>query len=260
MLDGDASCEDPGSYETNKKGRLKNTLLAQGITLTLNTRLSPELLVFPVDGTEFVTLAAADCLDPDAGGIPGTEQSYAFSSGIADALGEGATIADLLDLVNEALGGGDVGSLTLSQISDAATLVNEAFDECVVVISSRDMNPIEGVSGQVGGSPEEEEEEDEKLGGTKGLTGISGDQENVLGIFPNPVTDWFYLHIPSEVGSVNHAAVYSLTGVKVMSLDHPIEGDSDQQIHMDVSHLIRGIYVVRIESAAGLFTSRFSIQ
>jgi len=265
-LSGDASCENLGTIEV-KNGRLKNSLLAQGITLTLNTRLSPDLPSFPVDGTEFVTMMAVDCFDPEAGGIPGTEKTYAFSPEIVNELADGATIADLLDLVNRALGGEDISPLNLSQVSDAANLVNEAFDECVVVKGDADSEPVDQASGEKGdgsGDPDEAsgdtDEEDEKQGGTKGVTGVADYKEGILGIYPNPAIDYFNLRIPSSVDQVQHAAIFSLTGVKVMDIDQLIMSGVNQVIEINVSDLNKGVYFVRIKTATGFVNERFGVQ
>ena len=255
VLDGDANCEDETSYESNKQGRLKNTLLAQGITLTLNTRLSPGLLEFPVDGTEFVTMAAMDCMNPDAGGVPGTEMTHAFSQEIMDKLGPYATISNLLDLVNDALGDEDISPLSLSTVADAAGLVNEAFDECVVVKGYAEITPMDEYSGD-NGDQEEEEESYTK----KGMTGVSDNEETVLGIYPNPVKDHFYLHIPSGIENVKQAAIYSMTGVKVIDIKESILQGPDQVIEINVNQLKEGVYFVRIEKANGSLTKRFGIQ
>ncbi len=46
-----------------------------------------------------------------------------------DVLGTGATLADLLDLANDAVGGAYTNGM-MSAIADAVALINEAFDEC----------------------------------------------------------------------------------------------------------------------------------
>jgi hypothetical protein len=81
-----------------------------------------------------------------------------------------------------------------------------------------------------------------------------------LGIYPNPVTDHFYLEIPSGIGDVKQAAIYSVTGVKVMDIEQTIQQGTDQVIEINVSHLNEGIYFVRVEMANGSLTKRFGIQ
>ena len=95
-LSGAYSCSDLGDIPTNKQGRLKNTLLAQGITLALNLRNSPDLEYFPVDGLDFQTRKTENCMDPESGGIHGTENYHAFSMELVDYMGPGATRGDLL--------------------------------------------------------------------------------------------------------------------------------------------------------------------
>lgn len=255
VLKGDASCEDEDSYEHNKQGRLKNTLLAQGITLTLNTRLSNNLLDFPVNGDEFVTMMAMDCMDPDAGGVPGTEMVHAFSPEIVDALPAEATIQDLLNLVNAALAGEDIYPLSLSQVADAAGLVNEAFDECVVVIGYAEITPVDEESGETG-----DQKEVADSNAKKAMTGVSDTEEEVLGIYPNPVTDHFYLEMPAGMQDVRQAAIYSISGVKMMDIEQSIQQGSNQTIEINVGHLNEGVYFVRIEMANGYLTKRFGIQ
>jgi len=254
ILMGDANCEDEKSYESNKQGRLKNTLLAQGITLTLNTRLSFGLLNFPVNENEFVTMMAMDCMDPNTGGVPGTEMVHAFSPEIVAELGPDATIANLLDLVNDALAGKPI-SVSLSQVADAAGLVNEAFDECVVVIGYAEITPVGEKTGET-----DEQKEVADPDGKKGMTGVSDNEEEELGIYPNPVTDHFYLDMPAGIEDVRQAAIYSTTGVKVMDIEQSIQHGSNQAIEINVSHLNEGVYFVRIEMANGSLTRRFGIQ
>jgi hypothetical protein len=245
VLSGETSCGDMGTTETNKQGRLKNSLLAQGITLSLNMRLSPELNDFPVDGT-YVAYAARDCMNPESEGEPGTGKEFSFHPDIVDELGEGATVEDLLDLVNDALEGKDISPLSLSQVSDAATMVNEAFDECVVV------------SGYMEDDSDEAESSD---GSTKGVLGISKEEAGkILDLYPNPVTDRFFLGIPARVIDISHVALYNMSGVMVKRIEQQIRSGSEQVIEVDVSQLDPGIYFIRIESGIGSIYKRFGIQ
>jgi len=248
-LSGESSCDDMGTIETNKQGRIKNSLLAQGITLSLNLRLSPELEDFPVDGETFTAYAAEDCINPVSEGIPGSEKHYAFSADVADKLGEGATVQDLLDLVNDALAGEDISPLSLSQVSDAATMVNEAFDECVVVMEMME----DEMNGEEGGSGEE--------GSTKGVLGISREEAGkILDLYPNPVKDRFFLGIPARVTEISSVGIFDMSGVLVKRIEQEIQSGRDQVIEVNVSQLNTGIYFIRIESGAGSAYKRFGVQ
>jgi hypothetical protein len=163
-----------------------------------------------------------------------------------DELGEGATVEDLLDLVNDALEGKDISPLSLSQVSDAATMVNEAFDECVVV------------SGYMEDDSDEAESSD---GSTKGVLGISKEEAGkILDLYPNPVTDRFFLGIPARVIDISHVALYNMSGVMVKRIEQQIRSGSEQVIEVDVSQLDPGIYFIRIESGIGSIYKRFGIQ
>lgn len=94
---------DPAPIPT-KHGRFKNTLLAQTITLSLNTRNDSDL--------EFLPLQNA-CIS-----VPST---------INNALPTNATVGDLLNYANAALGGGG-GNLGL--LADVLGDINDYFDEC----------------------------------------------------------------------------------------------------------------------------------
>jgi hypothetical protein len=268
-LQGEASCSDLAGVETNKQGRLKNSLLAQGITLALNLRNSPGLLSFPVDGTMFVTVRPIDCMDPEAGGS-GPESTHSFKQEIADFLGEGATIGDLMDLVNRALAGEDISPLSLSQVSDAATSVNEAFDECMIVLGEavndepgNDVGEIEEGGTEEGSeaegiSNEESDKDDESA--TNGTTGISDNVSNTLGLYPNPVMDRFFISLPVKVESVKAASIYSITGTLIKHITDQVASGSKEDIGIDAGELLPGIYFIRVDTDAGTFLQRFGVQ
>lgn len=261
VLDGPSSCGDLGNLSTNKQGRIKNTLLAQGITLALNLLNSPDLAGFPVDGELFITRLTEDCTDPESKGIEGTEQSYAFNQELVDFLGSGATIADLLDLVNRALGsGGNISPLSLSQLADAANMVNEAFDECVVVLveTSEDLS---GESVEVNPGNTGAKGIDESLYGEKGVTSISDlNDGNAVGIYPNPVSDRLYISLPSGTSYIHSVAIYNITG---LLLDHmAIESvtGKDNTFEVDAGHLTPGIYILKVDTGEGSFSQRFGMK
>ena len=80
-----------------------------------------------------------DELDLGLDGLPGTDDDPMDSFGIPDSvlrvLGEGATVQDLLDLANAALGAMDINAASLSEINAAVDAINRGFDECRVVVS-----------------------------------------------------------------------------------------------------------------------------
>jgi hypothetical protein len=230
VLSGAYSCSDLGDIPTNKQGRLKNTLLAQGITLALNLRNSPDLKTFPVDGMEFQTRMTEDCTNPESGGLSGTEQWHNFGMEVVDHLGAEATIGDVLHLVNRALAGSDISPLSLSNVAGAAGLVNEAFDECVVVLTPTD----DGNAGDNGNAGDD--------GNTKGTTGVSDTSfEETLKLYPNPTKN--LINIQTQESGAYSIEISSLKGQIIHR--NEFTGASYQA---DLSSLKNGIYFLKISS------------
>jgi len=117
-LNGAATCDNPVGIQI-KKGKYKNTLLAQTITLGLNLRLDGYL-----------------------GGVVLSDLPFSMNSQIMNYLGSGATINDLFGLANDALAGENIGVIGLGSVTDAAGSINDHFDEC---------GPLNGNTGGGGG-------------------------------------------------------------------------------------------------------------
>ena len=250
-LSGAYGCDNLGDI-ASKKGRLKNTLLAQGITLALNLRNSPNLMSFPVDGMDFETRETEDCSNPDAEGIHGTERSHAFGMDVVDYLGVDATISDLLYLVNSALAGYDITPLSLSNVADAAALVNEAFDECVLVIYPVETNPDEGDEGEDGDDGNDGEED--ANGDQKGTTGVSDASfEEALKLYPNPTRN--LITIQTQESGSYFIEISTLNG----QLIHKSEF-SGASYQTDLSSLENGVYFLKIRSENQLSTRKIVKQ
>ena len=147
-----------------KKGKkLNNTLLAQTITLTLNVYMP---------GSDLGSFSLADgagkwminrenggsCADPEPadckfepiyteGVLTGYQlvynsyQGWYLSEALVNALGGNKTVADLLKLASDALGGEPLpAGVTLGAIADAAAAINEGFDECRYFVKFADTN------------------------------------------------------------------------------------------------------------------------
>jgi hypothetical protein len=120
-----------------KQGRLNNVLLSQTITLTLNSRVNASLLEVPIQ---------SGCLITENGSFQMNQNvvNYLTNNGATS-----ATVADLLELANDVLGGenaagdpripgqpGDNG-LTVpsySDVNNAVDAINNGFDECVLFL------------------------------------------------------------------------------------------------------------------------------
>jgi hypothetical protein len=297
-LSGQATCGNLVGIETNRQGRLKNSLLAQGITFSLNMRLSPGLMDFPVDGDPFTTLESTDCGNPEAEGVPGTEMHYAFSPELVAYLGAGATLADLLDLINHALAGEDVSPLSLSQIAEAADMINNAFDECRVVEGMASIQPVSQVSEgekddgekddgekddgekdngekgdeddcdcecqcececEEGDEGDEGEKGEDGTGDAKGAVGIGDWNYTSLRVYPNPATDHFRVQLEQEHGQVIAAILYDMNGKAVRNILDGQNGNPGS-LQAEVSDLLPGIYVLKVTAEGGSFTARIHIR
>lgn len=123
--------------ESKGKGKSKpspfnNVLIGQVVALSLNVRLGalPCLNNGEPDGLLglFVIPEGPFCTVP-AGSEYGCPKQVEIDSAFA-----GMTVAELLELANQALGGADISPYNLSQINGAVTGINEGFDGCRTVV------------------------------------------------------------------------------------------------------------------------------
>jgi hypothetical protein len=145
-------CQTPKPLPTFKNtGKFKNILLGQVITLSLNVRLDPGLGGFGLSDA-FCTQAAKpgpdglrgtsdDELDAGSDGVFGCNggqnddplKKWTLPTSVLNALDTlslSRTVNGLLDLANAALAGKPTGGASLSDINEAVSTINEAFDEC----------------------------------------------------------------------------------------------------------------------------------
>jgi hypothetical protein len=128
VLPGIRSCSNLTGL-LGSQGRLKNSLLAQTITLQLNLWWSPTLGNLQLTSPHFYTQASSNCANANAQPI-GSAVYWNLPNSVYTALGSNPTVQGLLVLANKALGGVNVGSCLLSDICKAVDIINNAFDEC----------------------------------------------------------------------------------------------------------------------------------
>ena len=194
----------------------KNVLLGQGLTLAINLRNSePGLAGLPLNEPFLIADNAYGCSTvPDA---------YTFSymtlnvaSNVVTYLNNyygGATVGSLMELVNDALGKVYIPSGSnpkLSDIANAATVINEAFDEnCKWAVNMG--SPIS--SPLLPGEP------------------MVDEQDVILTMSPNPFNDQVEIKYILKSDSRVTLEIYNLQGSKVTTL---YEGDataSTEYIH-----------------------------
>lgn len=222
-------------------GRMKNTLIGQALTLSLNMGLNPGLGTFSIeDGYDFFsTIEAEDCFDPDSDPDPnGTSQDFYFPSSVASYLQSNysADVAGLLALANDAISGvAPGGSPSLGNITAALGAINDGFDECRVMLGW-DNDPVE-------------KNADKRISEPR-LYGLD------VSVFPNPSsTEATFMFSVTEKGSVS-LEIFNNVGARIEVLfSGVLEANEVYSIAMPVAHLAAGIYHYRFtagsESSSG---------
>src|SRR6185436_5690386 len=115
------------------EGKILNQLFSQTLTLYFNTTIAGSTLAnVSLNGLAIIAPRNCGSSEPAGPGVPTQLVSPAVSSYLATH-GYAVTVAGLLQLANDALGGVNVSPLTLSQIQEAVNNINNAFDECAIL-------------------------------------------------------------------------------------------------------------------------------
>jgi len=114
-----SSCQTAPALPLNNQGNFRNVLLGQTLTLSLNLRLSPNLVGTP--------LCPQMMTDNGPIQIPLSVLSAMMI------YGHGHTADGLLAFANQALAGQPTGIATLSDINAAIDAINSGFDECATL-------------------------------------------------------------------------------------------------------------------------------
>ena len=105
--------------QTDGQGKIRNQLFAQTLTLYFNTTIAGSTLAnVSLNGLAVIAPRNCGTSEPAGAGVPTQLVSPDISSYLATH-GYAVTVAGLLKLANDALGGVDVSPLTLSQIQEA---------------------------------------------------------------------------------------------------------------------------------------------
>ncbi|WP_162944788.1 hypothetical protein [Flavisolibacter nicotianae] len=190
-------------------GTSTNTLLSQTLTLTLNLGIS---------GTQLGGISLSGLVSP------------AVISAVV-AAGYPNTAAGLLSFANDALAGGNLHGVTLSAISDAATAINEYFDECRLYA---------GPQAIVAVSPKSDGEKDQNAEAKIGIT---------VSASPNPFQSTLHFVIESKVSGSAELGLYNLSGAKVaVPFSGYISAGRSQTVDYTVPSTLRGglMYMMRV--------------
>ena len=178
-------------------GTIRNQLFAQTLTLYFNTTIAGNNLTsVSLEGLAIV--AGRDCgsTAPTDAGTPTQLVSTEIVSYLSTH-GYPTTVAGLLQLANDVLGGVNIAPLTLSQIQEAVANINETFDECKVLI---------GYTGRNNG------------GNVITSNTTSGQAALIVTAYPNPFVDNFSLRINSPLSGEATISFYTIDGVKISEM------------------------------------------
>ena len=148
----------PTPIPVDSNGKFQNVLLGQTITLMLNARLSPAMPLFPLTN-HFCTQKALPGKDgklgtnddvPDVNDPP---KQFTIPTSVLtalDNLGLPRIVWGLIQLCNIGLAAQPTGGASLSAINDAATAINEGFDQCRWIVPCEDNTVALTGGGKVG--------------------------------------------------------------------------------------------------------------
>ena len=197
----------PLDTRKNTSGKIMNGLLAQTIALWFNLQNNGVLddIVLPYD---VLLVAPATCGDNTPAGPPA---EWALPHSIVQYLNSGGdygnTVTDLFNLANAYLGGETPGSLPPEDVAKAVDVINNAFDECGVLMGYK------------------QGEEYFYLEGARLIAGNTvpaaavviqeSDAPLTVRAYPNPYQDVVRFEILSATGGKGELGIYNLQGMRI---------------------------------------------
>jgi hypothetical protein len=145
----DSLCGTPPELPL-KKGRFRNVLIGQTVSLTLNTRLDDELsdleicpelrTVAALPGDDGLFGTGDDVMDTESDTLTFTIPESVIAA-LVDSLGLPQTVGGVLELANRGLAGEPTGGARLGDVNQAASAINDAFDGCRFLVSCTEFMP-----------------------------------------------------------------------------------------------------------------------
>jgi hypothetical protein len=252
---------DPPLEVHPKTGRWRNQLLAQAITLALNTRFDSN--ISDLELCEFITTTEAE---PGPDGCLGSEDdvpnigsilTVQIPASVLSHLGGNNTVAGLLALADSALAGFTFSDVSLTDIAGACGAINEGFDECRFVESCTQNDP--------GNAPDQERVRDDRndIG-----TGSQGSSFGVglparFGLFPalpNPTRSSSSVRFALPEASRVRIALYNIRGQEIGVLVDNVMDKGYKTVGVDLGGrgLPSGIYLYRLQATGVESGTRFT--
>jgi hypothetical protein len=196
-----------------QKGKIRNSLLTQTITLWFNLRNSSALGGINLVEDTLVTKATTNC---GSSTVIGEEMKFGLPHDVIIYLngnnGYAATVNGLFALANDVLGGVNK-DVSASAIQAAVDAINNAFDGCRVLVGTI---PFDNQILVKGGA----------------LRVKTGSETNTLTViaYPNPYEKSFQLRITSPVTGMAKLEFFNITGQKVYEMNKPVVANSTMVI------------------------------
>ncbi len=218
-----------------KNDKFNNVLLGQTITLGLNLRLDNELGSIVIEDNWLITMGA----DPNNDGYCGTSDdvqidSLTFEKYIPESVIKAmikiygsATVNNLFDLANKALGGEPTSKANAKDITIAVSSINEAFDHCTFLVGFQNTNP--------------------QLNRIK-LTSFTVKENSVERIkaYPNPFIDNLIFEIAVPKNMNGTLELYTSTGTLVATIyTGVLVAGKDYKFEISTQTLSSGLYLYK---------------
>ena len=215
-------------------GKINNGLLSQTIVMSLNSRWNNNaLLLFPIRSGYLTTQEMNGCYPNTTPGEGCDIVSIQINPNVVSYLGPNATVADLLQLANDVLGGtktpGINGVPSYSDISGALNSLVVAFHD-----GRRFLNYFETQQGceLLTASAATE------TTATNTATSVAAERETgsivTVTAFPNPFTDNIYFQVETKQSGQGTLEIYNVTGQKIKTVFSGYMNAGKQRFSMNV--------------------------
>jgi hypothetical protein len=217
ILTEDYYFNSSADYPIQKNSRLKNTLLAQTITLGLNiyqtTDTRSSLGNVSLSDIYLITRERSDlssCSSPQQALCtedPSAIKSWLIPSNVIAALGTKNKVLDLFHLAGEALAGNLPEELSLQDIASAEEVINKAFEGCRYLVG---FSSCEKTCANL------EEKCPPAIALTKQPVSLFNEIKNLEAtVYPNPYNDQLKFIIRSPFSGPSILNIYTVTGQKL---------------------------------------------
>jgi hypothetical protein len=208
----------PLETKAQQKGKIRNSLLAQTMTLWFNIQNSSNLGNITLNEDTLLTKATADCGnttpvgEASKFGLPHSIIVYLNGSN-----GYPATVNGLFALANDVLGGVNT-TINASVVQEAVDITNNAFDECRVLVGTIPYNDQSLLrTGQlIVKTPEVK-----ATGETNALK---------VAAYPNPYKNHFQLLITSPVSGMARIEFFTINGQKVYEMNRQLVANANNAV------------------------------